>query len=162
MVNKSKEGDQSWIREIVNGDTDEGRRVMIQRCKTEELTGGVWSQMNGESKDSAHWENLSLKQMEARNKTDDQVDMWRDFFLGIFHWWQIYSGFLFVCLFFTIIIPEGWTWFKKRAQNSRNEFRFLVLFLIISVTWTNFLSFALLTFKLRWLSMSWLPKWLPS
>ena len=31
MVNKSKEGDQSWIREIVNGDTDEGRRVMIQR-----------------------------------------------------------------------------------------------------------------------------------
>lgn len=53
MVNKSKAGDQSWIREIVKGDIDEGGRVMIQRCKTEELTGGVWSQMNGEGKDSA-------------------------------------------------------------------------------------------------------------
>lgn len=95
MVNKSKEGNQSWIRDIVNGDADEGGRVMIQRCKTEELTGGVWSQMNGEGKDSAHWENLSLKQMEERNKTDYQVDMWREFFLGIFHWWQIYSGFFF-------------------------------------------------------------------
>lgn len=80
MVNKSKAGDQSWIREIVKGDIDEGGRVMIQRCKTEELTGGVWSRMNGEGKDSAQWENLSLEQMEERNKTDAQADMWRDFF----------------------------------------------------------------------------------